>query len=270
MSDLEILALIKAILKRPIAFYPIFFDITQDLNAAIFLSQLWYWSNKMNFEWIYKSAYSWQKETKLSAKQQRHSRKLLKKLGILEECLKKIGGAPIVHFRFNLYKFLSLAQEFVNQKEPSAKPINSPIRHFGNNPNVPNPLGNIGYIHNIDKEITTENTNIEDNPKGLSRQVGEPDTPKIDVIPYQEIVDYFNQVGNTQYRSSGKAIKGMIRARWKDGFRLEDFKRVIDNMADKWLVDDKMSQFFRPSTLFGTKFESYLNQPVKKKSQYSF
>ena len=30
-----------------------------------------------------------------------------------------------------------------------------------------------------------------------------------------------------------------------------------------WLNDKTMKKYLRPETLFGTKFESYLNQPMK-------
>lgn len=53
-----------------------------------------------------------------------------------------------------------------------------------------------------------------------------------------------------------------IHARWEDGFRLEDFKMVISKKSKGWKDDPEMSKYLRPSTLFGTKFESYLNEKV--------
>ena len=54
-----------------------------------------------------------------------------------------------------------------------------------------------------------------------------------------------------------------INARLKEGHTLEDFKAVIDKKTKQWLNDEKMSSYLRPMTLFGTKFESYLNEKVK-------
>jgi len=45
-----------------------------------------------------------------------------------------------------------------------------------------------------------------------------------------------------------------------DGFTLEDFKTVIDKKCADWLNDAKMCKFLRPETLFGPKFEGYLNE----------
>ena len=45
---------------------------------------------------------------------------------------------------------------------------------------------------------------------------------------------------------------------------LEDFKTVIDKKYDEW-YGTNMQQYLRPETLFGTKFESYLNSTIIKK-----
>jgi predicted phage replisome organizer/uncharacterized phage protein (TIGR02220 family) len=79
-------------------------------------------------------------------------------------------------------------------------------------------------------------------------------------IPYKDIVDYLNNKTSSKYKSSTNKTKDSIKARWNEGFRMDDFKRVIDIKSREWLHDDKMNKFLRPETLFGTKFESYLNQ----------
>ena len=50
---------------------------------------------------------------------------------------------------------------------------------------------------------------------------------------------------------------------WK-GFVIDDFKKVIDNMAAEWMGTE-WEKYLRPETLFGTKFESYLNRKPKEK-----
>lgn len=79
-------------------------------------------------------------------------------------------------------------------------------------------------------------------------------------IPYVEIVTYLNEVANKKYRHTTRKTKELIKARWNEGFRVDDFKKVIDTKNDEWKNDKKMQKFIRPETLFGTKFESYLNQ----------
>lgn len=77
---------------------------------------------------------------------------------------------------------------------------------------------------------------------------------------YKEIIDYLNTVCGTSYRATSKATQRLISARLHEGFTVEDFKAVIRTKHAEWANDAKMSKFLRPETLFGTKFESYLNQ----------
>jgi uncharacterized phage protein (TIGR02220 family) len=84
--------------------------------------------------------------------------------------------------------------------------------------------------------------------------------PPKEKIPFNEIIDHLNTVCGTGFKASTKETRAHIQARWKDGFRLNDFKAVIDKKVAEWLTDPEMSPFLRPQTLFGTKFESYLNQ----------
>ncbi len=81
-----------------------------------------------------------------------------------------------------------------------------------------------------------------------------------DQIPYEEIVSYLNERTGKDFRHQSKATRSVIRARWEEGYRLDDFRRVIDIKAQKWCDDPKFCDYLRPQTLFGTKFESYLNE----------
>ncbi|MBU8919085.1 conserved phage C-terminal domain-containing protein [Bacillus sp. FJAT-29953] len=84
-------------------------------------------------------------------------------------------------------------------------------------------------------------------------------------IPVAEVINYLNEKTNASFRASSNRTQQLVRARAKEGFTLENFKKVIDIKAAEWLADPRMSPYLRPETLFGTKFESYLNQkPFKK------
>ncbi|MGD9157175.1 MAG: conserved phage C-terminal domain-containing protein [Desulfobacteraceae bacterium] len=90
-----------------------------------------------------------------------------------------------------------------------------------------------------------------------------------DTIPYAEIVDYLNQKIGSKFKSTTDATKKHIRARWNEGYRIDDFKKVIDKKVIDWINDTKYSKYLRPDTLFGTKFEGYLNAPEPISSPYS-
>ena len=74
-----------------------------------------------------------------------------------------------------------------------------------------------------------------------------------------EIIDHLNLRTRKSYKTSSRKTSDLIKARMNEGFTVDDFKRVIDNQTVKWLNDPKMCEYLRPETLFGTKFESYLN-----------
>ena len=87
-----------------------------------------------------------------------------------------------------------------------------------------------------------------------------------DDIPYKEIVDYLNKKAKTKYRYQTASTKNKIKARYHEGFTIDDFKKVIDTKCAEWKSDAKMCNYLRPETLFGSKFESYLNQVVIEKT----
>ena len=90
-----------------------------------------------------------------------------------------------------------------------------------------------------------------------------------DRVPYEEITDYLNKKAGSQFRSSTKKTQSLIKARFNEGFKIDDFKTVIDIKTNEWLNNKDMSKYLRPETLFGTKFESYLNQEHKPVSNNS-
>ena len=81
---------------------------------------------------------------------------------------------------------------------------------------------------------------------------------------YTSVIAYLNEKTGTKYRASTPKTQSLIRARSSEGFTLDDFKAVIDKKCAEWLGTD-MEMYLRPETLFGTKFESYLNAKALSK-----
>ena len=71
-----------------------------------------------------------------------------------------------------------------------------------------------------------------------------------------KILDYLNSESGKHFRYTDANMRP-IKARLKEGFTFDDFRLVIDYKANTWGGDPKMSEYVRPLTLFGTKFESY-------------
>ena len=108
--------------------------------------------------------------------------------------------------------------------------------------------------YQLTKQLTTENKDIVEQSSTAP-------------IPYEEIVQYLNQKTGKNFKSTSKATQRHIKARFTDGFVLDDFKQVIDKKCSDWLRDQKMKEYPRPETLFGTKFESYLSSKTTTTKQ---
>ena len=78
-------------------------------------------------------------------------------------------------------------------------------------------------------------------------------------IPFKEIIHYLNEKTRKKFQYTNPSTKEKITSRWNEGHRLDDFKKVIDVKVAEW-TGTSFAQFLRPQTLFGPKFESYVNQ----------
>ncbi len=87
----------------------------------------------------------------------------------------------------------------------------------------------------------------------------------------KEIVEYLNEALGTSFRADCDGTRKKINARFGEGYTAEDFRLVIDYKKTEWEGTDQ-SQFLRPETLFGSKFEGYLQAARKhpKKAEPSF
>lgn len=101
--------------------------------------------------------------------------------------------------------------------------------------------------------IIKDSNNTEYNKKELSN--------KENIKEIEEVVNHLNEKAGTKYKSSSKNTTKHIKARINDGYTLEDFKSVIDKKCSEWLNTD-MEKYLCPDTLFGSKFEKYLNQKI--------
>ena len=131
--------------------------------------------------------------------------------------------------------------------------------------NIDNPIRKTeeGYSENREDNNTSFNNTFSNtsNKKDIVEQSST--TP----LPYEEIVQYLNQKTNKNFKHTSKVTQRHIRARLAEGFTVSDFKQVIDNKCNDWLRDQKMKEYLRPETLFGTKFESYLNSKTTTPKQ---
>lgn len=81
----------------------------------------------------------------------------------------------------------------------------------------------------------------------------------------KEIISYLNLKAKKNFKVNTASHHKFIKARLKEGYALEDFKKVVDIMVAKW-KGTEYEQYLQPQTLFGNKMDNYLNQPMPKRS----
>lgn len=121
--------------------------------------------------------------------------------------------------------------------------------------------------NNVEQCLTT--TNNGNNEEQVEQIKINTLSSKLDHSDIVTIIDYLNDMAGTHYRPQTNATVGLIKARMNEGFTVEDFKTVIGKKCYEWKNDSQYAKFLRPQTLFGNKFESYLNQrqPVKQSNK---
>lgn len=129
-------------------------------------------------------------------------------------------------------------------------------------------------IYCIYEEPSSQNPNLENlnlenrtllstNNKSIYKEELSTNNNKLSVSPKSDIeciVSYLNEKASKNYRATSKKTADLIRARLKEGFSVSDFRKVIDNKVADWKPRPEMERYLRPETLFGAKFEGYLNE----------
>jgi uncharacterized phage protein (TIGR02220 family) len=115
-----------------------------------------------------------------------------------------------------------------------------------------------GSVYIVEKESEKKNKNVSSAESSKLK--------KIDMTEvYQEIISYLNEKTSSDYRATTKSYTTLVDARIKSGHTLQDFVTVIDKKVAEWMGTD-FEKFLRPETLFGNKFETYLNQKIQLKT----
>lgn len=200
------------------------------VNCAVILQNIWHWvqKNETNGTNFYDGAYWTYNSTKAFAVQFPY---LSKKQ--IETALNKLRDENIIMTgNYNAMKYDRTLWYAITEKGKSILLTGEMDITTGGNGNPPNgaPIPDINTDVNADEK------------------------------PYENIISYLNEKAGTKYKSTTKKTRELIRARMKEDFTLEDFKTVIDKKCADWLRDAKMCKYLRPDTLFGPKFEGYLNE----------
>ncbi|ABY44628.1 conserved phage C-terminal domain-containing protein [Bacillus mycoides] len=203
------------------------------LNEAIFLQQIHYWLNRSKHfyderNWVYNSVAEWVKQFPFWS--ENTIRRIVKNLE--DEQLLVIGNYN--RAKFDKTKWYSINYEKLRLLEPT------------------NDVPNLGRRSTQNGQMDVPN---------LGKPIPETNTETTSEIKEYivEIVNYLNDVCGSSYRLTSKKTQTLIKTRLVEGFTVDNFKTVIDTKAKEWLRTEQ-AKYLRPETLFGTKFEGYLQQ----------
>jgi phage replication O-like protein O len=120
-----------------------------------------------------------------------------------------------------------------------------------------------GNTHLGNKVTYSGNEITQTGNKKLPKQVDTKEKKETYTKEIIYIVAYLNQKAGKNFKHTIRKNQELITARLNEGFTVDDFKKVIDNKVAGWKGTEQ-EIYLRPLTLFGTKFESYLNEKPKK------
>lgn len=113
-----------------------------------------------------------------------------------------------------------------------------------------------GTVNNTVSELEILQTNKTNNNKI--------DNNNNKLLICKEVISYLNLKAKKNFKVDTASHQKFIKARLKEGYALEDFKKVVDIMVAKW-KGTEYEQYLQPQTLFGNKMDNYLNQPMPRK-----
>jgi uncharacterized phage protein (TIGR02220 family) len=108
-------------------------------------------------------------------------------------------------------------------------------------------------LHHIDYEFSSSRNGVVFNFIVYKNQVAK------DEALVTTIIKHLNEKSGKHFSPTSKETIKVIEARIKEGYSIDDFKKVIDTKTSKWL-NTEFEDYLRPITLFGNKFNSYLNE----------
>lgn len=108
-----------SMLERPVAFHRVFVDLTGCANAALLLSQVFYWHPRSGKEdWFHKTAEEWNQEIGLSVRELETARRMLVNLGVIQ--YRRAGMPAKPYYRLDHERLNALLAAIYNARNVDA------------------------------------------------------------------------------------------------------------------------------------------------------
>ena len=164
-------------------------------------------------------------------------------------------------------------EEINNTLNPPLEPSTIPESNNTQNQQVENSTNGeeeINALKEVIKSLKKEIKILKENSINALKEENTKEVAVVEKINYEKIVNRLNELSGASYWHDSKNTRSLIKARFNEGFTENDFMIVIEKMCYLWNKEPKkgekdMRLYLRPSTLFGNKFEQYLNMNVQPK-----
>lgn len=263
--------------------------------AALFLSQLIYWTDKTQDGWIFKSYSDWENEIFVKEKKLREIKKELEELGLIDTKIQKAYGVPTVHYKVNqdaLIKFLLCDDAEKKGDDPKTAETIPPKSPNGNGqndgfdtakmtetkpPNSPNPISNIDYNRDYNIDYTNSPQSGEEPPKHkikkLSLRLREPDND-LEVVEKEYLKNWDKLFNSGKVKTSEPLINWIqSRALLKkllEKLKPEDIAKVLAIAAEDNFI---LSSGYNLSTILSANvlnrlLNAHIKTPEARQSPY--
>ena len=173
--------------------------------------------------------------------------------GRVSQIIKQLQQKGYIDIKYN-YQGKEITERLIRVKRPPYPEVFNKLNTYLENDDRGIKFSKQGYLENAkENNITTNNINNNNKENIKERE-------KI-----EQIIRNLNLTLGTSYRPTTPNTVKHITARLREGYDVFDFFDVINTKYEEWKGTD-MEKYLRPDTLFGTKFENYLNQSKCKET----
>jgi predicted phage replisome organizer/uncharacterized phage protein (TIGR02220 family) len=188
-------------------------------------------------------------------------------VGVVEKALKIFKELDLIEIMDNGAIYILDIQNFIGHSSSEA----DRIREYRNKVNDEKDVQMLQQTYDkctpeieieLEKELKLKK-DIDIKKESCIQNVHKVYTKKKNSPEAEEILSYLNLKSGSNYRLIDSNLK-LIDSIIKKGYTKEDCIIVIDKKVQEWTGTD-MQQYLRPLTLFSSKFDAYLNQPMTRK-----
>lgn len=240
-----------------------YLEFMEDLQGAVFLSQLTFWADKgKNKEgWIYKTQDQWFKETGIKKFKIAQITRELESRGIIETRVMKVNGNPIKHYRLLYDNYLEEVESVLENKQMNIDILKTEKRKSENRKRISENQKkefvkkekgkSKNGISSITEDTLTEKTTTEKTTEKTTEIATNHYINTISLVA----ISYINKLTDRSYKFNNQSYIKLISDLINENYNIIDLIEVVEKKYYEWRNDRKFNKLIRPETLF--KYENF-------------